>query len=157
MFTEPQGRLRVGSGSALQRTESGLVWDCLCVLASSMDRSFLKSVYMNLLNPPLRAFTWKLKGIIRAVGPGEKQGANPKTTTYGLTAPLSYCDFHDLGLGRICGASPHTQVLTTYPPKEERSPNSARECSAWWERWGHLLDVIYWFVQMLLVPLAYTG
>lgn len=116
-----------------------------------------QSVYIHLLNPSLRAFTWKLKGIIWAVGPGEKQEANLKTTTYGLTTPLSYCDFQELGLGRICGVSPHTQVLTTCPQKEKRSPNSARECSAWWESWGHLLDVIYWFVQMLLIPLAYTG
>lgn len=73
------------------------------------------------------------------MGPGEKQGAKPQDDHIWTHSPFFFLWLSRACLESICSASPQTQVLTIPPQKEERSPNSARECSAWWERWGHLL------------------
>lgn len=89
------------------------------VLARTDEPVSSHLVYMHPLDPALRAFTCELKGRKRGVGSGEKQGPKPHDDHIWAYSPLSFYGFQELSLESICGASPHTQVLTTHPPKEE--------------------------------------
>lgn len=152
LFTKPQSRLRMGGGSAQQRTGSGLVWDCVCRFAlrqKILSRASQSTCtpWMQLLKPSAASSEAEKE----QWDEGTSREQKPKMTTYGL--PMAFERLVWKASAVLHFTHKHWQL--THHRRNDHLTQQRGLCLM--EKMGTSLDVIHQFVQLLSAALAYTG